>query len=160
MRRLSHGPVHVNVVAHPLAAVGWPVRKGRKEENVFKNLFKVSVKETSGKRATYRAKIDGLHVKVVGRPSVYAASDLSPTGVGLSGRTGMYEGEIYVLSLFLKGKRVAADLRAKVVRVAPTFTGLVFVTPDRRQTDSLHAIVLSEQKAQAEERKQVRYRLD
>lgn len=127
---------------------------------MFKNPFKVSVKQSSGNRAAYRAKISGLHVKVVGRPSVYSASDLSPTGLGLSGSTGMREGDVFVLSLYLKGRRVAADLQAKVVRVKSMFTGLVFINPDRRQMDALHALVLQEQKEQAEERKKIRYRFD
>nr|WP_287413054.1 PilZ domain-containing protein [Pseudodesulfovibrio sp.] len=127
---------------------------------MFKNPFKVSVKQSSGKRIAYRAKISGLHVKVVGRPSVYSVSDLSPTGLGLSGSTGMREGDVFVLSLYLKGKRVATDLHAKVVRAKQMFTGLVFVNPDRRQMDALHALVLEEQKEQAEERKKIRYRFD
>nr|WP_321256162.1 PilZ domain-containing protein [uncultured Pseudodesulfovibrio sp.] len=127
---------------------------------MFKNPFKVAVKQSSGKRAAYRAKISGLHVKVVGRLSVYSASDLSPTGLGLSGSTGVREGDVFVLSFYLKGKRVAADLQARVVRAKPLFTGLIFVNPDRRQMDALHTLVLEEQKEQAEERKKIRYRFD
>ncbi len=78
----------------------------------------------------------------------------------MSGSTGVREGDVFVLSFYLKGKRVAADLQARVVRAKPLFTGLIFVNPDRRQMDALHTLVLEEQKEQAEERKKIRYRFD
>jgi len=127
-----------------------------KETNMGWNPFKISVKASSGKRGTYRAKISGLHVKVVGRPSVYPTTDLSPTGVGLKGSTGMREGKVFELGLFTGGKQIVSGLHARVVRATATFTALVFVDLDPRQSDAVHALVLSEQKRQADERKESR----
>ncbi len=115
--------------------------------------FAISFSREAGERKAYRARIEGLHVKVAGRPSVYAARDISPTGVGLDGGTGMREGQLFELNLFFKGRLTASDLKARVVRSTATFTGLVFIDLDRRQEDAVHAIVLEEQKRQAELRK-------
>ena len=120
------------------------------------NKLSISMKKPSGDRKAYRAKIEGLHVKVAGRPAVYAAKDLSPTGVGLDGCTGMREGQLYEVNLFFKGKLTASSLKTRVVRAASTFTGLLFIGLDRRQADAVHSIVLSEQKRQAELRKKER----
>jgi hypothetical protein len=115
--------------------------------------FSISFKPSSGKRAAYRARIAGLHVKVAGRPAVYSATDLSPTGVGLSGRTGMRPGEQYEIGLYHKGRRVAHSLTARVVRADHAFTGLAFEGLDRRAQDAVHRLVLDEQKRQAEARR-------
>lgn len=114
-----------------------------------KNPFSICFGKKSGDRAAYRANISGLHVKVTGKPAVHVAKDLSPTGVGLGGGIGMREGQDLTINLFFKGTLVASNLKARVVRAAPTFTGLTFVGLDRRQTDAVHAIVLDEQKRQA-----------
>ncbi|BCS90202.1 PilZ domain-containing protein [Pseudodesulfovibrio sediminis] len=124
------------------------------------NSFSFSVKSNAGNRKAYRAKIDGLHVKVVGRPSVYSAVDLSPTGVGLNGAAGMREGRIFEISLFHKGKQLISGLQVRVIRATASFTGLVFVDLDPRQTDAVHALVLSEQKRQVDERNKDRFRMD
>lgn len=113
----------------------------------------ISFGKKSGDRKTYRAQISGLHVKIAGRPAVYAAKDLSPSGVGLGGGIGMREGQDLTLNLFFKGALVVSDIKARVMRAAPTFTGLTFVAMSRRQADAVHAIVLEEQKRQAELRK-------
>ena len=118
--------------------------------------FNISFKQTSGKREAYRASIPGLHVKVVGRPAVYSAKDISPTGVGLAGSTGMREGDRFEVGLYYRGKPIATGIKAKVVRAAPTFTGLVFEDMDRRAQDAVHELVLEEQKRQAEERRKDR----
>jgi len=118
-----------------------------------KNSLSISIGKKSGGRQAYRAKISDLHVKVEGRPAVYVAKDLSPTGVGLGSPIGMREGQNLNVSLFYKGKMVAMSLKARVVRAASAFTGLSFVGLDRRQADAVHAIVLEEQKRQAEARK-------
>lgn len=118
--------------------------------------FSISFNKTSGKRAAYRAVIPGLHVKVAGRAAVYSAKDISPTGVGLSGTTGMREGECFEVGLYHKGRSVATAIKARVVRCAPGFTGLVFEEMDRRAQDAVHELVLSEQKRQAEERRKDR----
>lgn len=118
-----------------------------------KNPFNISFGKKNGDRQAYRAKISGLHVKIDGRPAVYAAKDLSPSGVGLGSPIGMREGQLLTVHLFYKGKMVAQNLNSKVVRAAQTFTGLSFVDLDRRQADAVHQIVLEEQKRQAESRK-------
>ena len=118
--------------------------------------FDISIRKPSGDRKAYRAKIEGLHVKVAGRPAVYAAKDLSPTGVGLGGGTGMREGQLFEVNLFFKGALAASSLKTRVVRATATFTGLIFIDLDRRQADAVHAIVLVEQKRQAELRKRER----
>jgi len=110
----------------------------------------ISFKKDSGGRGAYRAKIEGLHVKIDGRPAVYAATDLSPTGVGLDGWTGMKKGQKFEVNLFFKGAMVVSSLKTSVVRVAGDFTGLLFVGLDRRQADAVHGLVLKEQKRQAE----------
>jgi len=119
---------------------------GKKSMNIRFN------KQTSNRKA-YRAQISGLHVKVVGRPAVYAAKDLSPTGVGLAGGIGLREGKVLAVNLFYKGALVASEIKAHVVRAAATFTGLSFIDMSRRQADAVHALVLEEQKVQAELRK-------
>jgi len=119
----------------------------------MKSALGFSIKKNSGDRQAYRAQITGLHVKVAGRPAVYATKDISPTGVGLSGSTGMREGDVLEIGLYYKGGLVAGSVNARVVRAAPTFTGLVFFDLDRRQQDAIHALVLKEQKRQAELRK-------
>jgi len=116
------------------------------------NPFKLSIKSRAGRRKAYRARISGLHVKVVGRPGVYVASDLSPTGVGLKGSTGMREGKVLEISLFHKGRTAVSGIRARVVRATQTFTGLVFVDMPPCTTDAVHSLVLAEQKRQADER--------
>jgi c-di-GMP-binding flagellar brake protein YcgR len=121
-----------------------------------RNPFDISFGQPSGKREAYRASIPGLHVKVAGRPAVYSARDISPTGVGLSGSTAMREGERFEIGLYFKGTQVALGIRARVVRVASSFTGLVFEEMDRRSQDAVHELVLKEQKRQAEERKRDR----
>lgn len=118
--------------------------------------FDISFGDSSGPRGAYRAKISGLHVKVAGRPAVYAATDVSPTGVGLSGCTGMREGERFEIGLYYRGGRVGGAIRAKVVRAEKTFTGLAFEDLDRRSQDAVHRLVLDEQKRQAEERRKAR----
>lgn len=118
-----------------------------------KSPFNISFGNKSGGRQAYRAKISGLNVKVAGRPAVYAATDLSPTGVGLSGSTGMREGNMVEIGLYFKGAQVATSIKAKVVRATATFTGLIFIGLNRRQADAIHALVLKEQKRQAELRK-------
>ena len=115
--------------------------------------MKISFGNKSGDRKAYRAKITGLHVKIAGKAAVYAAKDLSPSGVGLSGGIGLRKGDSFSVNLFYKGALVAGNLSSKVVRCAPSFTGLTFVNLDRRQTDAVHKLVLQEQKRQAEERK-------
>ena len=124
------------------------------------NPFSISFKSSSGKRAAYRATINGLHVKVAGRPAVYSATDLSPTGVGLSGSTGMRVGEKHELGLYHKGRRVAHNITARVVRVDSTFTGLAFEGLDRRAQNDVHQLVLDEQKRQAEVRRADRLKFD
>ncbi|WP_319582182.1 PilZ domain-containing protein [uncultured Pseudodesulfovibrio sp.] len=124
------------------------------------NPFSISFKPSSGKRAAYRAVINGLHVKVAGRAAVYSATDLSPTGVGLSGHTGMRVGETYEIGLYHKGCRVAHDIIARVVRVESSFTGLAFAGLDRRAQDAVHRLVLDEQKRQAEARRTSRLKFD
>lgn len=118
-----------------------------------KSSLSISFGKKSGDRKAYRAKISGLHVKIAGRPAVYVAKDISPSGLGLGGGIGMREGQELTLNLFHKGSMVASGLRARVMRAAPTFTGLTFVGLDRRQSDALHRIVLEEQKRQAELRR-------
>ena len=116
----------------------------------------ISFDKPSGPRGAYRAKIAGLHVKVAGRPAVYSATDLSPSGVGLSGCTGMREGERLEIGLYHKGVSVALGIMAKVVRADKSFTALAFESMDRRNQDAVHQLVLEEQKRQAEVRKQDR----
>lgn len=123
------------------------------ERNMAKNALGFSIKKSSGNRNAYRAKISGLNVKITGRPAVYSAKDLSPTGVGLSGSTGLREGAMLEVGLYFKGALVAGNLKARVMRATATFTGLLFINPDRRQADAVHALVLKEQKRQAELRK-------
>lgn len=118
-----------------------------------KNPFSISFSKNAGSRKAYRAHISGLHVKVAGRPAVYVARDLSPTGVGLGGFTGMRQDEVFEVGLYLKGARITGGLTAKVTRVTSDFTGLLFINPDRRQANAIHELVLAEQKRQAEERK-------
>ncbi|QJB58218.1 PilZ domain-containing protein [Pseudodesulfovibrio sp. zrk46] len=121
---------------------------------MVKNPFKISFgKKSEGDRQAYRAKIDGLHVKIDGRPAVYVAKDLSPSGVGIGCPIGKREGQSLTIHLFANGKMVASNLKARVVRAAPAFTGLTFFDLDRRQADTVHRIVLDEQKRQAEVRK-------
>ncbi len=122
-----------------------------------KNPFSLSFGKESGGRQAYRAKISDLHIKVVGRPLVYVAKDLSPSGVGLGGSSGMREGQDYTISLFRKGAMLATNLKTRVVRATPQFTGLIFVALSRQQADAVHRIVLDEQKRQAEERKVKRF---
>ena len=124
------------------------------------NPFSISFKSSSGKRAAYRAAITGLHVKVTGRAAVYSTTDLSPTGVGLSGCTGMRVGEKYEIGLYHKGRRVAHNITARVVRVDSTFTGLAFEGLDRRAQNDVHRLVLEEQKRQAEARRSDRMKFD
>ncbi|MGE4192677.1 MAG: PilZ domain-containing protein [Pseudodesulfovibrio sp.] len=118
--------------------------------------FDISFGDSTGPRGAYRAKISGLHVKVAGRPAVYSATDVSPTGVGLSGSTGMRVGERFEIGLYHRGVRVGGPIRAKVVRVDKAFSGLVFEDLDRRNQDAVHRLVLDEQKRQAEERRKDR----
>lgn len=117
------------------------------------NPFSIKYTPSSGKRAAYRAQIEGLHVKVAGRPAVYSATDLSPTGVGISGGTGMRPGETYEIALYRKGQRVAHGITARVVRADSTFAGLAFEDLDGRARDAVHRLVLDCQKLQAEQRK-------
>lgn len=118
--------------------------------------FDISFNPKSGKREAYRAVIPGLHVKVAGRPAVYTTKDISPSGVGLSGSTAMREGDCFEVGLYFKGAQMASGIRARVVRVTSTFTGLVFEDMDRRSQDAVHELVLKEQKRQAGERKKDR----
>lgn len=118
-----------------------------------KNPFNIKYTPTSGDRAAYRAKIPGLHVKIAGRPAVYAAKDISPTGVGIGCGIGKREGQFLTINFFYKGRLVVSDLKCQIVRTSASFTGLTFVTPNRRQADAIHALVLDEQKRQAELRK-------
>lgn len=120
------------------------------------NPFKISVRNTAGKRKTYRAKLAGLHVKVVGRPSVYTATDVSPTGLGLKGATGMRVGQVFEIGLYHKGLRVVEGINVRVVRVSDAFTGLLFVDMDARQEDAVHDLVLQEMKRQADARNKER----
>lgn len=119
-----------------------------------KNQFDISFGAKGGNRQAYRAQISGLHVKLAGRAAVYSAKDLSPTGAGLAGSTGLRQGEMVEIGLYYKGKLIAAEITAKVVRATADFTGLLFINPNRRQADAIHALVLKEQKAQAEKRRQ------
>lgn len=116
------------------------------------NPFKMSVRNTAGKRKTYRANVSGLHIKLVGRPTVYSARDISPTGLGINGATGLRVGQIIELGLFLKGSMVVSGIKGRVVRVSDAFTGLVFENTDPRKTDAIHALVLKELKRQADSR--------
>ena len=123
---------------------------------VFKKIMSsvMGVKDKSvGPRRAYRIHVPGLRVKVEGKPMDFPNRDLSATGVGLVVSRPIIKGQVYKVSLFLKGELVVSGLKLKVVRNGEGYAGCRFIDPDRRQSKVLHSLVLEEMKKDADLRK-------
>lgn len=118
-----------------------------------RSALEVQYDTPGNRRDMFRALATHMVARIEGRPEVYQVRDISPRGLGLSGLEGYETGEPVLLTLYQRGTMVAMDIIARVARIGRKTTGLYFENLERRQVDTLHAIVLLIQKEQVESEK-------
>lgn len=123
----------------------------------FKKILNVvSQKGDKEPRRAYRVEIPGLRAKLSGRPVSFAVRDLSATGIGLVMHKPLQVGSKVEVNLFRDSELLIKAMHVKVVRIGKGFVGCIFEGLDRAQTDTLHEVVLVEQKKLADIKKKTK----
>lgn len=118
--------------------------------------FSISLKddaELSRKRDALRIRVKGLTAYVHRLNKKFAVTDISATGLGFKFEKPRIKGGVKLMMDLYMGNEVQTEgIECKVMRHDRGSVGCVFVELDRKQDDTVHALVLKGQKEQAERR--------